>query len=84
MSLGDASDLLPDAENTVNDLLFGGGTASNSAASAAGSTPSLSGANQPQSPSNGQGATASKPMNYIPWIFGGILLLGVIIFAVKK
>jgi len=80
----DASNLIPDAENTINDLLFGSGTSANASSSAAGSTPTLSGANQPQAPSNGQGATTSNPVNYVPWIFGAVVLIGVIIFAVRK
>jgi hypothetical protein len=59
------------------------GTVNGAAQSPAGSTPPLSGANQPQAQNNGQGVATVVPVNITPWIFAGLILIGIII-AVRR
>ncbi len=71
-------------EATSIEAVMGAGTASGAAQSPAGSTPPLSGANQPQAPNPGQGVASVNPVNLTPWLFAAILLMGVIILAARK
>jgi hypothetical protein len=83
LSNGGAS-VINNTEDALDDLLGGSATLSSGAQSPAGSTPPLSGSAQPQAPANGQGVTAKSPVNYVPWVAGGFVLLSIIIFAFTR